>query len=325
MVGNTLVRMTRRSTDLGLLAVAAVWGSSYLATKEIASPDTVFALLGVRFTLATAVLTVVLCHRLAGVTRPEAVSGVVGGILLAAVCVAETYGVTMTSASNAGLIMALTIVATPMLQRHRVSRHFYFAAALAVIGCGLLTQSAGLTAPRAGDIVIGVAALLRAVHVTVMARMAEANETDSARTTLVQLLTVAAVTLAVSVVSGQSVPAMTAAYGAADWMLIGYLAVACTVFAFLLQLRALGTTSPARVSLLLGTEPLWAAVIGVTVAGDPVTGAGLAGAALVVAGTTRGRMVVTSPASASRQLRVGLATDRAALPVLQVDGHSGVL
>lgn len=317
--------MTRRSTDLGLLAVAAVWGSSYLATKEIASPDTVFALLGVRFTLATAVLTVVLCHRLAGVTRPEAVSGVVGGILLAAVCVAETYGVTMTSASNAGLIMALTMVATPMLQRHRVSRHFYFAAALAVIGCGLLTQSAGLTAPRAGDIVIGVAALLRAVHVTVMARMAEANETDSARTTLVQLLTVAAVTLAVSVVSGQSVPAMTAAYGAADWMLIGYLAVACTVFAFLLQLRALGTTSPARVSLLLGTEPLWAAVIGVTVAGDPVTGAGLAGAALVVAGTTRGRMVVTSPASASRQLRVGLATDRAALPVLQVDGHSGVL
>lgn len=324
-MGNTLVRMTRRSTDLGLLAVAAVWGSSYLATKEIASPDTVFALLGVRFTLATAVLTVVLCRRLAGVTRPEAVSGVVGGILLAAVCVAETYGVTMTSASNAGLIMALTIVATPMLQRHRVSRHFYFAAALAVIGCGLLTQSAGLTAPRAGDIVIGVAALLRAVHVTVMARMAEANETDSARTTLVQLLTVAAVTLAVSVVSGQSVPAMTAAYGAADWMLIGYLAVACTVFAFLLQLRALGTTSPARVSLLLGTEPLWAAVIGVTVAGDPVTGAGLAGAALVVAGTTRGRMVVTSPASASRQLRVGLATDRAALPVLQVDGHSGVL
>lgn len=317
--------MTRRSTDLGLLAVAAVWGSSYLATKEIASPDTVFALLGVRFTLATAVLTVVLCHRLAGVTRPEAVSGVVGGILLAAVCVAETYGVTMTSASNAGLIMALSIVATPMLQRHRVSRHFYFAAALAVIGCGLLTQPAGLTAPRAGDIVIGVAAVLRAVHVTVMARMAEANETDSARTTLVQLLTVAAVALVVSVVSGQSVPAMTAAYGAADWMLIGYLAVACTVFAFLLQLRALGTTSPARVSLLLGTEPLWAAVIGVTVAGDPVTGAGLAGAALVVAGTTWGRMVVTSPASASRQLRVGLATDRAALPVLQVDGRSGVL
>lgn len=324
-MGNTLVRMTRRSTDLGLLAVAAVWGSSYLATKEIVSPDTVFALLGVRFTLAAAVLTVVLCHRLAGVTRPEAVSGVVGGILLAAVCVAETYGVTMTSASNAGLIMALTIVATPMLQRHRVSRHFYFAAALAVIGCGLLTQSAGLTAPRAGDIVIGVAAVLRAVHVTVMARMAEANETDSARTTLVQLLTVAAVALVVSVVSGQSVPVMAAAYGAADWMLIGYLAVACTVFAFLLQLRALGTTSPARVSLLLGTEPLWAAVIGVTVAGDPVTGAGLAGAALVVTGTTWGRMVVSSPASASRQLRVGLATDRAALPVLQVDGRSGVL
>lgn len=138
---------------------------------------------------------------------------------------------------------------------------------------------------------------------TVMARASESNEIDSARTTLVQLSIVGAVTLAVSVASGQSVPAMTAAYGAADWMLIGYLAVACTVFAFLVQLRALSTTSPARVSLLVGTEPLWAAVIGVAVAGDPVTGAGLAGAALVVAGTTWGRMVSTPPASTSPNSR----------------------
>lgn len=140
--------MTRRATDLGLLAVAAVWGSSYLATKEIASPDTVFALLGCGLRLP----------------RPSSRSSCVAGwrvdprrgdlrcggrMLLAAVCIAETYGVTMTSASNAGLIMALTIVVTPMIQRHRVSRRFYLAAALAVIGCGLLTQSAGLAAPRA--------------------------------------------------------------------------------------------------------------------------------------------------------------------------------
>lgn len=318
--------MTRRATDLGLLAVAAVWGSSYLATKEIATPDTVFALLGVRFALAAAVLTVLRCRRLAGLARAEAVSGIVGGILLAAVCVAETYGVTMTSASNAGLIMALTIVVTPMIQCHRVSRRFYLAAAIAVIGCGLLTQSAGLTAPRSGDVVIVIAALLRAVHVTVMARMTEANEIDSARTTLVQLGTVAAVTLAVGAASGQSVPAMTAAFGAADWMLIGYLAVACTVFAFLMQLRALRTTSPARVSLLVGTEPLWAAVIGVAMAGDPVTGVGTAGAALVVAGTTWGRTLSMSPAPVSRRLRFGaLPTDRAALPVLHVGDRSGVL
>lgn len=310
-MGNTLVGMAQRSTDLCLLAVAVVWGSSYLATKEIAAPDTVFALLTVRFALATVVLAAVLCRRLTGLTRAEGISGVVGGILLAAVCVAETYGVTMTSASNAGLIMALTIVATPMIQRHRVAPRFYFAAALAVVGCALLTQSGGLTAPRAGDIVIVIAALLRAVHVTVMARMSEKDEIDSARTTLVQLATVAGVALALCGPSGQSVVATTAAYGMADWAIIGYLVLACTVFAFLVQLRALNATSPARVSLLVGTEPLWAAIIGIAMAGDRVTGAGIAGAALVIAGTTWGRMVLTPPASASLQLQVGVSPGQA--------------
>ncbi|MEW2482616.1 DMT family transporter [Mycobacterium sp. NPDC049093] len=283
--------MTRR-TDLCLLAVAVVWGSSYLATKEIVTAQTVFVILVVRFAVAATVLAAVVSRRLPELTRTEVVSGVVGGGLLAAVCVAETYGVTMTSASNAGLIMALTIVATPAMQRQRVDHRFYLAATLAVIGCALLTQSGGLTVPRTGDIVMVIAALLRAVHVTVMARFSDGRGIDSARTTLVQLLTVAAVASALCVASGQSVVATTVAHGPAEWALVGYLALACTVFAFLVQLRALSTTSPARVSLLVGTEPLWAGIFGVAFAGDPVTGAGSAGAVLVVTGAGWGRMVL---------------------------------
>ncbi len=37
--------------------------------------------------------------------------------------------------------------------------------------------------------------------------------------------------------------------------------------------------------LLLGTEPLWVVVIGVGVAGDPVTALGALGALMVVSGT----------------------------------------
>lgn len=289
--------MIRRSTDFWLVVVAVAWGSSYLATKEIATPAAVFALLVVRFTLAAAVLAVIFCRRLTAMSRVEVGSGVVGGILLAGVCVAETYGVTMTSASNAGLLMAMTVVATPMIQRQRVAHRFYLAAALAVAGCALLTQAVGPTTPRAGDIVIVIAALIRAVHVTVMARMSEAHEIDSARTTLVQLTTVAVLALILRAASGQSVAAVTAGYGATDWCVLGYLVFACTVFAFLVQLRALRTSSPARVSLLLGTEPLWAAVIGVAVAGDPVTAKAIAGVALVIAGTTWGRRVLVAPSA----------------------------
>jgi drug/metabolite transporter (DMT)-like permease len=285
--------MSTRRIDITLLAVAAVWGSSYLAAKEVATPDTVFAFLAVRFTIAAVVLAVLLGRRMRGICRAELWSGMLFGAVLAAICSCETYGVTSTSASNAGLIVALTIVITPLLQRFagggRVPPTFYGAGAVAVLGCVLLTQSGGFSPPGLGDTLVAVAALLRAVHVTVIARVSTGRQLDSARTTFVQFVAVAVTSAGLAQMFGTPATTFTAAMSPADWALTGYLALACTVFAFVVQMWAVRRTSPARVSLLLGTEPLWAVLVGVGLGGDPVTGIGLLGAALVLAGTNWGR------------------------------------
>ncbi|MBB5928077.1 hypothetical protein FHS34_003540 [Streptomyces echinatus] len=52
---------------------------------------------------------------------------------------------------------------------------------------------------------------------------------------------------------------------------------------------AVRRTSPSRVSLLLGTEPVWAAAVGIAVGGDRPGVPGLLGAVLVLAGTAWGR------------------------------------
>lgn len=72
----------------------------------------------------------------------------------------------------------------------------------------------------------------------------------------------------------------------------------CTLFAFFVQMWAVRRTSPSRVSLLLGTEPLWAAVIGVAAGGDRPGLLGAAGAVLVLIGTTWGRQAAAPPAAA---------------------------
>jgi hypothetical protein len=223
--------------------------------------------------------------------------------------------VTSTSASNAGLIVALTIVITPLLQRFaggdRIPPTFYGAGAVAVLGCVLLTQSCGFSAPGIGDTLVAVAALLRAVHVTVIARVSAGRQLDSARTTLVQLVFVAVTSAGFAHVFGSPATTFAATMSLADWALTGYLAVACTVFAFVVQMWAVRCTSPARVSLLLGTEPVWAVLVGVGLAGDPVTGIGLVGAALVLTGTNWGRSTLTR-----FQLQVGVAA-------CQAHGHVG--
>lgn len=282
--------MSRRRSDLTLLAVAAVWGSSYLAAKEVAHPDSVFGFLALRFAMAAGVLALILGRRLGRIRRAELFSGVLFGIILAAICISETYGVTMTSASNAGLIMALTIVITPLLDgRTAVAPQFYAAATVVVLGCVALTQASGFKLPGAGDALIAVAALLRAVHVTVISRTSAPRQLDSASVTLVQLATVSVFTALPAAALGQfaAVPQLSAG----DWLLTIYLAVACTVFAFGAQMWAVRYSTPSRMSLLLGTEPLWAAVIGVGLAGDPVTPLAALGAALIVGGTNWGRVL----------------------------------
>jgi drug/metabolite transporter (DMT)-like permease len=282
--------MTRYRVDLALLAVALVWGSSYLAAKEVVDADSVPAFLALRFAIAAGVLALVLGRRVARIGRAELLAGSMFGVILTAICVCETYGVTGTSASNAGLIMALAVVITPLLGgRRAVAPVFYAPAAMVVLGCLALTQSGGLALPGAGDALIAAAAVLRAVHVTVMSRTSAQRLLDPAAVTLVQLATVAVLTAMPACALGQfsAVPQMSGR----DWALTAYLALACTVFAFGVQMWAVRYSSPARMSLLLGTEPLWAVAIGVGLAGDPVTAFGALGAALVVAGTNWGRIV----------------------------------
>ena len=145
---------SRRTVDLALLAVAAGWGSSYLAAKEVITPDGVFAFLVIRFAVAATGLTIILAPRLRQFTRSEVTLGVLFGLLLSVVFTLETFGVVRTSASSAGLIISLTIVMTPLceygIRRVRLPPACFGAALVAVAGVGLLTQAHGFTAPTSG-------------------------------------------------------------------------------------------------------------------------------------------------------------------------------
>jgi drug/metabolite transporter (DMT)-like permease len=281
-----------RTVDLALLAVAVAWGSSYLAAKDAVPPDGVFGFLAVRFGLAVVGLAVVVAPRLRGLVRTEVVWGSAFGAILSVILALETFGVTKTSAANAGLIISLTIVITPLLDRRtRIPATFYYCAAIALAGVGLLTQSAGFAAPSLGDLLILLAAVARSVHVIVISRASAGHELDPARTTLVQFTVALAVFVVLSATTERGVVAVATHLTVGSWLLVLHLAVTCTVFAFVVQMWAARRTSAARVSVLLGTEPLWAAAIGVVVGGDPVTSVGVVGAVLILTGTYLARTV----------------------------------
>lgn len=309
-----------RRVDVLLLGVAAVWGSSYLSAQVLVVAGGVLAVLSLRYLLsagAMALVVAVLRPRRPG--RRELAVGLGLGVTQAAVLLLETYGVSLTSATNAGLLISLTILLTPMLDglvsRRWLPPRFFLAAGVALAGIALLISGSGLRAPSAGDALMLAAAVVRAVHVTASGRLTRARRRDGSdggaamdTVTLTMLQTL--VGAVVFTVAGAPAAARAVtAFDTAEWLGMLYLALVCSVFAFLVQLWAVRRTSPSRASLLLGTEPLWAVLIGLGLAGDTLGPVGAVGAVLVVGGTFWGQRVETRHRTERRSGSVSVEAD----------------
>ncbi|GAB3043343.1 DMT family transporter [Parafrigoribacterium mesophilum] len=285
----------RVRVDLALLVVAASWGSTYLAAKELVAPNTVVALLSVRMLLAAAIMSAIVAVRQKQVNYAELRVGVLLGVMLSVVFALETFGIAHTSATNAGLIISLTIVFTPMLDSvasaRRLSRQFLLAAGTAVVGVAFLATNGDLRPPSLGDVLVLGAATMRAVHVICLDKYTIGKTVDSLNLTTVQVGTCGILFTGISMVSGVPIPTYLAQLDAMQIFLLVYLVVVCTVFAFFTQTWAVRRTSPSRVSLLLGTEPVWAVVAGIVIAHDTFEIIGYLGITLILAGTAVGRSI----------------------------------
>ncbi len=276
--------------DLLLLLVALVWGSSYLAAKTLTDTVGVAVILSLRFLITTVALVVIwLMWNRRRATRRETLVGVVLGLTQAAVLILETHGIAGTSATNAGLIISLVIVFTPVTEsitfRVPLPRMVFIAGIVAVVGVCLLVSGDGFVAPTVGDMLVLAAALVRAVHVTAVSALTRGREYSALTLTLIQSAVCAVIyTLA----DYQGVLHAVQHFDTGEWVGVLYLGLACSVFAFLVQTWAIQQTSASRASLLMGTEPVWAVLIGLSIGQEALHLLGIIGAGLIITGTYLG-------------------------------------
>jgi len=288
--------------DVLLMAVAVSWGSTYWVAKELVGGGGVLGMLSIRMVVTALVLALLL--RLAGrrLSRASVGLGMLFGLTLTAVFAFETFGIAGTTATNAGLIISLTMVITPVVeatwQRARVPRAYLIGGLVACLGVGLLSTNGNLAAPRLGDWLILTAAVLRAVHVTVVKRRSGERDVDDLSLTVVQMATCGVLFTVAGLAVGDTPAAYLAGMDTGDMWRMAYLVLACTVFAFYIQMWAVRRTSASRVSLLLGTEPIYAALIGVVFAGDQLTWLGWLGLALVLVSVSSVQFLTSAKAAA---------------------------
>jgi drug/metabolite transporter (DMT)-like permease len=286
-----LLRAIRASkVDLVLLAVAMVWGASYLSAKAITPFATVPAMLSVRFGIATLAMIVIWLIRRKKFSRTDVILGIVFGLTQSAIMTVETYGLKITSATNAGLLISLTIIFTPIMEsawkKRWLPKSFFLAAVGAIVGVALLVTGNGIQEPNWGDVLLFVAAIVRAVHVTAQGVLTKNRDASSFNMILLQCLTATVVFFVVDIPGAFDA---INTFGPAQWAGTLFLALFCSVFAFVAQLWAIRRTSASRSSLLLATEPIWAVIIAVLFGGETLAVLGIVGAAVIIFSTYIGQ------------------------------------
>ena len=277
-----------RSVDTLLILVAAVWGSSYLAAKILTDHGPIAGMLSLRFSLAAILMFAIWGI---GFSRGKFSRfgiwdirlGLLWGALVGLIMWIETSSISLTSATNAGLIMSLTIVMTPITEsiwsRHWLPAKFFIACTGAVVGVALLVGAGGIQNINAGDLIMLIAAVIRAWTTTAQAKLTAGKPVSSFNMTTIQF---AVIGLGYLLLVPGEVIQTAKGYELQQWLVLLYLVGFASVFGFVGLMFGIRKTSATRASLLLSTEPIWAMVIASSIGGETLGWIGLVGAAMII-------------------------------------------
>ncbi|WP_211441980.1 DMT family transporter [Collimonas humicola] len=273
--------------DLLLLLVAVVWGSSYGVAKQALAFYPVLGLLALRFGMTFLLLLPSLRRLMQPHGRAALRAGLPLGAILLAILTCETFGVALTKASNAAFLISLCVVFTPLVEwlvmARRPSGSAFLMAFVSLFGTWLLTYGSSLTF-NLGDGLMLAAAVLRAFMVCMTKRLTQNRSMSTLALTAVQagVVGLGCLLLATLFLQG-GLPSLPSAAG--FWIATLYLVLCCTIFAFFAQNYAVRQSDPTRVSLLMGSEPVFGALFAAFWLGEQLSLLSWIGGALIVAAT----------------------------------------
>ena len=265
---------------LVLVLITAVWGVTFVQVKDAVALYPLFAFLGLRFAIATATLSLPGVSRLRAFPRAGWTAAALCGALLGSGYALQTAGLERTTVSSAGFVTGMYVVLTPLLVlalfRVRIEAAAWGGVALATGGLGLLAGVHGGGA--LGDLLVLASAGVYALQIVLMERYAPLY--DGVAFTLVEMATACAGLVVVALALGEvAVPR-----GLTVWGALVVTGIFASALGFLAQTWAQRHTSATRTALAFSLEPVWAALFGVTLAGDRLGATGWVGCGVIMAG-----------------------------------------
>lgn len=251
--------------DLGLLLVALLWGAGFLFTKRGLDYITPLWMMSMRFVGATIIMSIVFYKNFRRISKSDLKAGLVIGIFLYIAFATQTIGLQYTSISNQAFLTATNVVFVPflvwMVYKKAPDKFAFIGAALATVGIGLITLKEGLHL-NVGDMWTLACAVFFAGHIVSIGFFAKEN--DPIALTIVQF----AVAAVLSLVSALMMEPLPAKIGSEAMLSVGYMVLASTLLAFLLQNICQKYTPSTHASLILSLESVFGTLVAVVFEGE---------------------------------------------------------
>ena len=251
--------------DLGLLLVALLWGAGFLFTKRGLDYITPLWMMSMRFVGATIIMSIVFYKNFRKISKSDLKAGLIIGIFLYIAFATQTIGLQYTSISNQAFLTATNVVFVPFLvwvvYKKAPDKFAFIGAALATVGIGLITLKEGLHL-NVGDMWTLACAVFFAGHIVSIGFFAKEN--DPIALTIVQF----AVAAVLSLVSALMMEPLPAKIGSEAMLSVGYMVLASTLLAFLLQNICQKYTPSTHASLILSLESVFGTLVAVVFEGE---------------------------------------------------------
>ncbi len=277
MAATSTERRTALLAALALLAVTAIWGSTFFLIRDLLERVPTLDFLAVRFAIAAALLALIAPRSLARLSAESRKRAVVLGALYGVAQILQTAGLAHTAASVSGFITGMYVVATPLfaalLLHTRIGALTWSAVALAAAGLGVLTLE-GFSIGY-GEAITLVAALIYALHIVGLG--AWSKPAEAMGMSILQLVVIAVICLVATAPDGIVLPDNTR-----DWLSVLYMAVFAGALALVAQTWAQAHLPPTRTAIIMSMEPVFAALFAVWLGGESAGPRMVLGGAMVL-------------------------------------------
>lgn len=284
-------------SDGALIALALMWGTSHVITKEILATHSSAFYTSTRFGIAALCFALAFAGHLRRSSWHEVKQGAKLGLLSFAGIAFYVVGLSFTQVSKAGFITGLYLVFTPLLSyllfRTRPTRDHLTGLVIAIAGFALLSYPQTGETINWGDLFVLLAAVAWAAHIAATSAFASAGDVRSLAAFQVITVAVLAAT-AFFVLKTLGMETMPNPTNRQFILQIGYMAVAVTFVAALMQTWAQSRVNPTHAVILYTLEPVTAAVFAYYWFGEKLGSWRAIGAALILVGVMISRLRVAS-------------------------------